>query len=69
MSAGDSQFTYDWKSGEWTSLPLGFQIGVVRRLAGQPFRFFLNPQWNLAHIADEDKSTIVFGVTMLVPSK
>ena len=69
LSAGDSQFTYDWKSGEWTSLPLGFQIGVVRRLAGQPFRFFINPQWNQAHIADEDRSTIVFGVTMLVPSK
>ena len=26
LSARDSQFTDHWKSGEWTSLPLGFQI-------------------------------------------
>lgn len=68
LSAGDLQLTYDWKRGEWVSLPVGFQIGVVRRLGGQPFRFSLNPQWNLADISGSVKSQIVFTVTLLAPS-
>ncbi len=68
LSAGDLQFVYDWKQGEWVSIPIGFQIGVVRRVAGQPFRFSLNPQWNLADISGSVKSKLVFTVTLLVPS-
>ncbi len=68
LSAGDLQFTYDWKRQEWVSIPFGFQIGVVRRVAGQPFRFSLNPQWNFADLSGSVKSQIVFTVTLLVPS-
>ncbi len=68
LSAGDLQFTYDWERGEWVSVPVGFQIGVVRPIAGQAFRFSVNPQWNLHNIAGAEKVKIVFGVTLLAPA-
>ena len=69
LSAGDLQFTYDWKRDEWVSLPLGFQIGKVRQVAGQAMRFSLNPQWNLAEISGANKAKLVFTVTLLAPVK
>ena len=69
LSAGDLQFTYDWKGGGWVSIPLGAQIGVVRAIGGQPFRFSVNPQWDLADIEGSPSSKVVFTVTMLAPAK
>ena len=68
LSAGDAQFTYDWERDEWTNVPLGFQIGVVRIVAKQPFRFYVNPQWNFKDITGAVKSKVVFGVTLLAPA-
>jgi hypothetical protein len=69
LSAGDLQFVYDWELGEWVSLPLGFQIGKVLKVAGQPMRFSLNPQWNLKDIDGANKAKVVFTVTLLAPGK
>jgi hypothetical protein len=69
LSAGDLQFTYDWKGGGWVSIPLGVQLGVVHALGGQPFRFSLNPQWDVADIQGAVSSKVVFTVTMLAPAK
>ena len=69
LSAGDLQFVYDWHLGEWVSLPLGFQIGKVLKVAGQPVRFSLNPQWNLKDIDGANKAKVVFTVTLLAPAK
>jgi len=69
LSAGDLQFAYDWNREEWVSIPLGFQIGVVRAIARQPFRFGLNPQWNLKDITGADKVKVTFTVTLLAPAK
>jgi hypothetical protein len=69
LSAGDLQFVYDWDMGEWVSVPIGFQIGKVQKVAGQPMRFSLNPQWNLKDITGASKAKIVFTVTMLAPAK
>ncbi len=69
LSAGDLQFTYDWNRNEWVSIPIGFQIGVVRPIAGQPFRFSVNPQWNLKDITGANKAKIVFTATLLAPSR
>jgi hypothetical protein len=69
LSAGDLQITYDWKQGQWVQLPVGFQIGVVRPIAGQPFRFSANPQWNLKNITGAVESSIIFTVALLVPSR
>ena len=50
------------------SIPLGFQIGMVRG-AGQPIRFAVNPQWNLKDITGANKVKMVFTVTLLAPAK
>ncbi len=68
LSAGDLQVTYDWERGEWVNVPLGFQLGFVTPIAGQPVRFSVNPQWNLRDIAGAEKAKIVFGITFLVPA-
>jgi len=69
LSAGDLQFVYDWELGEWVSIPIGFQIGKVQRVAGQAMRFSLNPQWNLKDITGATKAKVVFTVTLLAPAK
>jgi hypothetical protein len=68
LSAGDAQFTYDWERDEWTHVPLGIQIGVVRVVAKQPFRFSVNPQWNFKNITGTVKLRVVFGITLLAPA-
>jgi hypothetical protein len=69
LSGGDLQFTFDWERGEFVAIPIGFQIGVVRKVAGQPVRFALNPQWNLKNIPGATKTKLVFTVTLLAPAK
>ena len=69
LSAGDLQYTYDWEDGRWVSIPFGFQVGVVRALGGQPFRFSVNPQWDLADIDGVISSKVMFTVTLLAPAK
>jgi hypothetical protein len=69
LSAGDLQFTYDWERGGFVAIPIGFQVGVVRPVAGQPVRFALNPQWNLKDIPGTTKTKLVFTVTLLAPAK
>jgi len=69
LSAGDLQFAYDWNLGAWVSLPIGFQIGKVQRVAGQAMRLSLNPQWNLKDIDGANKAKVVFTVTLLAPGK
>jgi hypothetical protein len=69
LSAGDLQITYDWKQGQWAALPIGFQLGVVRPIAGQPVRFSVNPQWNVKNITGAVKSSVIFTVALLLPGK
>jgi len=69
LSAGDLQFAYDWNLGAWVSLPIGFQIGKVQRVAGQAMRLSLNPQWNLKDIDGANKAKVVFTATLLAPAK
>ncbi len=68
LSAGDLQFTYDWERGEWKSVPIGFELGVVRPIAGQAFRFAVSPQWNLRDSEGADKAKVMFRLTLLVPA-
>jgi hypothetical protein len=69
LSAGDLQFVYDWNRDEWVSLPIGFQIGKVLKVAGQPMRLSVNPQWNLKDITGANKAKIVFTATVLAPAR
>lgn len=67
LSAGDLQFSYDWNAGRFVSLPIGAQIGVVAPVAGQPFRFSLNPQYNFADVTGAERFKVVFNVALLAP--
>lgn len=67
LSAGDLQFVYDWERSRWLSVPLGFQLGVVRPVGGQPMRFAINPQVNLVDHDGLEEWSIAFSITLLAP--
>ena len=68
LSAGDLQIVFDWHDGRFAQVPVGFQLGVVRPILGQPMRFFVNPQWNLVDTEGTFDSRILLGVTLIAPS-
>jgi hypothetical protein len=68
LSAGDLQLIYDWNGGRFVSVPIGFQIGKVTRVGGQPMRFSVNPQWNLQSIDGTPSASVGFTATLLAPS-
>ncbi len=68
LAAGDLQFVFDWDAGAWTQGPLGFQLGLVKPLFGQPMRFSVNPMWNVRDRAGTFESKIIFGITLLAPT-
>jgi hypothetical protein len=69
LSAGDLQIVYDWKSGRFVSIPVGFQIGKVTKLFGQPVRWGVNPQYNLKDDPGLERFSTSFTFTLLVPGK
>lgn len=69
LSAGDLQFTYDWKSERWVNVPIGFQLGKVIRLGKLPVRFSVNPQYNLMDRDGYNKWSVSFTFTMLFPTR
>lgn len=68
LAAGDLQFVFDWHEGSFIQAPLGFQLGVVRPILGQPMRFFVNPQWNLVDHPGSFDSKILIGMTLIAPT-
>ena len=68
LATGDLQFVFDWHDGRWAQVPLGFQLGVVRPILGQPMRFFVNPQWNLVDREGTFDSRILIGMTLIAPT-
>ena len=67
LSAGDLQFVYDWERNAFVSLPVGFQVGKVQRVGGQPLRFAVNPQYNFKDLPGADRFKTVLTVSLLVP--
>jgi len=68
LSLGDAQFPFDWNGMDLVAAPLSVQLGKVVEIAGQPVRFFVNPQYNLVNRAGADRWTIGAGFAFLVPS-
>lgn len=68
LSAGDLQFSYDWESSRWLSLPIGFQLGKVTKIGNQPMNFSINPQYNFADDAFLPEWSLTFTITALFPS-
>jgi hypothetical protein len=67
VSAGDLQWVYDWRAGEWLSQPLGAQIGKVTRIGGQPIRWAVNPQFDLVDDPGTARWSVAFTFALLVP--
>ena len=67
LSLGDLQWPYDWKRGEFVSMPIGVQLGKVQRVAGQPMRFAVNPQYDLKDLPGASRFKVSFTVTLLLP--
>lgn len=67
VSAGDLQLAYDWEREEWTSLPLGAQLGYLAMIHGQPMRFYVNPQYNFRDLAGSPRIMVQAGAVLLLP--
>ena len=64
-STGNIQLTYDWKSDQWTQLPLGIQINRIVTIGKTPVRFYYNPQYNFRDLPGNSQWQHVFGVSLL----
>jgi hypothetical protein len=67
LSAGDLQYTFDWRGTRWTNIPLGAQLGAVYPIFGQPIRFFVGPQYNVRQARGSDEFRVSAGITLLAP--
>jgi hypothetical protein len=67
LSLGDLQWPYDWKRGEFVSMPIGLQLGKVLPVAKQPMRFAVNPQYDMKDLPGGSRFKISFTVTLLLP--
>jgi len=67
LSLGDLQIAYDWKNGDFVSIPFGVQLGKVLPVWGQPMRFAVNPQFNFKDTPGVNKFSILLTVSLLIP--
>jgi len=66
ISAGDLQEGYDWKSDQWVSLPVGFQVGRLVQVGKTTLRLAYNPQYNFRDLDGNPEWTHLFGVGLVV---
>jgi hypothetical protein len=64
IGLGELPFVFDWKSLSRTFVPLGFQVGFQAGPIRQPFRFFVNPQYNTRNVARAPQWTVTTGMTL-----
>jgi hypothetical protein len=67
LSLGDLQWHYDWDRGEFVSMPIGLQLGKVQKVAGQPMRFSVNPQYDMKDLPGASRFKVVFTVQLILP--
>jgi hypothetical protein len=65
LSAGDAQFTYDWKSGQWVNLPLGASLNKVTEVGGLPIKLSINPEYNFRDLEGTGQFTVRFGLSLI----
>ncbi len=68
IGLGELPITYNWKKGEFTLVSLGFQLGYLARIAQQPLRFFVNPQFNTQSSTQLYRWTIASGISFILPA-
>ncbi|HEX5868780.1 MAG TPA: hypothetical protein VFY65_00120 [Longimicrobium sp.] len=65
LALGDAQYTVDWNRERFVLVPLSLQLNYVTALAGQPLRFFANPQYNLREEPGSRKWILTAGVALI----
>jgi hypothetical protein len=65
LSAGEAQFTYDWRSRQWVNLPVGLALNKVMEVHGQPIKLSVNPEYNFSDVHGTAQFTIRFGVSLI----
>ncbi len=65
LSAGEAQFTYDWRSGEWINLPAGVALNKVTAIKGQPIKLTINPEYNFSDFRGTSQFTLRLGLSLI----
>lgn len=68
VGAGDFNWTYDWKSREWT-VPLAFQVGQIRQIGKHKYNLSFEFEWTAVR-PDESvvpKWGVRLGLVLLLP--
>jgi hypothetical protein len=62
---GDAQYTYDWKKGRLTSIPLSGQLNYIMLRDKQDIQFFFRAQYNAKNESGSDMWTLNAGVSLI----
>ncbi len=62
-------FTYDWESDRWASLPLGMKFAKMTKLGNQPVQFSVQYEHDFAGEPGVVEDTLRFTVKFLFPTK
>ena len=60
VGTSEMNFTYNWIKGQWSDLPLGFEIGKNFELCSQKLKFSGQVEYNFATAANTSAWTLRF---------
>ncbi len=69
MGTSEMNFTYDWESDRWVSLPLGIKVAKMTKLGKQPVQFSLQYEHDFADEPGVAEDTLRFTAKFLFPTK
>ena len=62
---GDAQYTYDWKKGRVTEIPLSGQLNRILPREKEDIHLFFKAQYNAKNDSGSDKWTLQIGVSLI----
>lgn len=68
LASGDAQWSIDWTKPQFVNVPLGMQLSKVMKLAAQPVKFTVNPEYNARSLTGTPHWTIRLAFTILAPA-
>jgi hypothetical protein len=67
LGTSEMTWTYDWELERWTNFPVGVSLSVVKPFQGQPIKYSVSADYNLADDFVVPEMTFTFGITFLFP--
>lgn len=68
ISLGELPLVYNWRKSQFAVFSVGLQVGALVKIARQPVRFFVNPQYNTKSSTELYQWTIASGMTLPLKS-